>query len=340
MRKTGFKRFFTIDKREMKKLIFGFLIVDVVVLTGAITLLSGEWHTGSSLVCSQCHTIHYGEQGNGDPGGPFPYLLSHSTINGLCLSCHDGSDASTPDVLFPVTMYQSSGDEHSAAGFFSGTGAASDSAHNLAVLDLVPLRSPAANMALSCASCHNVHGNGNYRNLAYDPDSSGSGTNVIIGTDIFEGTSPAVPPTPEGSKSAYKSSNIGYRSNLASWCAECHNLLSANENGAAPAHFKRHPSEINLDMSDGHVDPQHWTGGQGLGFGTVTGDDIEGIPRVRFQEATASDYNSAKTVTATNQVFCASCHLAHGGEHFSCAVWPYKEAGADMYSPCQQCHNQ
>ncbi len=327
-------------KNQMRRWIIIFTIAEVVVLIWVVTLPGGEWHTGSDLVCSECHVIHYSGQGGVEAGGPFAYLLSHSSINGLCLSCHDGSDPTAPDVFAAVTMYDASGDEHSAAGYFAAVDVGSDSAHNLAVTDLVPLRTPSANMALSCASCHDVHGNGNYRNLVSDPDSSGSGTNLVLGTDIFEGVAPAVPPTPEGSAAAYKSSNIGYRSNLSSWCAECHNLLATNENGVAPAHFKRHPSEVGLDLAGGHTDPSNWAAGDSLGFGAATGDGTEGVPRVRFQEATATDYSSAKTVASTNQVFCTSCHLAHGGRYFSCAVWPYKVLDADMYSPCQQCHNQ
>jgi len=325
---------------QIGKLILSLALADLVVLAGAVLLQAGEWHTGSSLVCSECHIIHYGEGKKGEPGGPFPYLISHSTINGLCLSCHDGRDASAPDVFSPVAMYDASGDEHSAAGFFTSIGTPCDSAHNLGVMNLVPLRSPPTSLVLNCATCHDVHGNNNYRNLIPDPDSSGSGTNLILGIDMFEGISPAVPPTPEGSISAYKESNVGYRSKLSSWCTECHNDLANNEYGVSPAHFKRHPSELSLNVSPGHTASYHWTSGDGWGFGSMTGDATEGVPRVRFQEATAVDFNSAKAVGPANQVFCGSCHLAHGWNYSSCAIWPYKQVSADMYSPCQQCHNQ
>jgi hypothetical protein len=315
-------------------------IVEIHILFGTTTVPAGEWHTGSSLVCSECHVLHYAGGEGVEPGGPFGHLLSHSTVNGLCLSCHDGRDPAAPDVLASVTMYQAGGDEFSAAGFFAGTDASSDKAHDLGVTDLVPLRTPAASMILSCASCHDVHGDGNYRNLISDPDSSGSGTTMILGIDVFEGDHPTVPPTPEGTATAYTSSNVGYRSGLSRWCAECHNSLEMNENGASPAHFKRHPSDVGLDQAGGHADPYHWVTGEGLGFGGTTGDDLEGVPRVRFQESAASDFTSAKAVAASNQVFCGSCHLAHGGTYAAGAVWPYKEPGADMYSPCQQCHNQ
>jgi hypothetical protein len=327
-------------KYQLRKWIAIQTIADILVLTWVVTPPAGEWHTGSSLVCAECHILHYADGGGVEPGGPFTYLLSHSTTNGLCSSCHDGSDPTAPDVFSVVTMYEGGGDEYSAAGYFSGTDSDSDSAHNLGVMDLVPLRSPSTNIALSCASCHDVHGNGNYRNLISDPDSSGSGTSLVLGIDTFEGVAPAVPPTQEGSAAAYKSSNIGYRSNLSSWCAECHNLLETNENGVTPSHFKRHPSEVSLNVAGGHTDPSSWVAGDSLGFGPATGDGTEGVPRVRFQVATAADYSSAKTVASTNQVFCASCHLAHGGRYLSCTVWPYKETDADMYSPCQQCHNQ
>ncbi|MFQ6032717.1 MAG: hypothetical protein ACE5K2_07330, partial [Candidatus Zixiibacteriota bacterium] len=76
----------------MRKWVFIHAFVAIIILIRVANLSGGEWHIGSSLVCSECHTIHYGEGQGGEPGGPFPYLLSYSTINGLCFSCHDGRD--------------------------------------------------------------------------------------------------------------------------------------------------------------------------------------------------------------------------------------------------------
>nr|MBC8316259.1 hypothetical protein [Candidatus Desulfobia pelagia] len=89
------------------------------------------------------------------------------------------------------------------------------------------------------------------------------------------------------------------------------------------------------------TDTAHWMSGTGSGFGTVTGDAIEGVPRLRFQVSGAFDFISSQEVGATNEVVCGSCHLVHGGKHLKGLVWPYLEpvTSADGNSGCQQCHN-
>jgi hypothetical protein len=101
----------------------------------------------------------------------------------------------------------------------------------------------------------------------------------------------------------------------------------------------RHPSGTSLDSPGYHLAPAHWVGGTGDGFGAVTSDGAEGIPRLRFQAPGASDFVSAMTPSVTNQVFCLTCHFAHGGPYESALMWPYKSSGAaDLFSGCQQCH--
>lgn len=334
-----------------------FVLWAIVILLPAwaamvpIPLEAGEWHVSSKLICSDCHTMHFSEAGaaptRSEAGGPWPRLLLYSTVNKLCLSCHDGTDTTAPDILDPVTMYSGSGDEHSAGGFFENSGGTSSSrSHDLDVTaSTVPLSSM-TNVTLSCASCHDPHGTTNYRNLKAQPG-AGTGTTVVKDTDVFENVAPADPPTESGSINAYKESNIGYRSNMVSWCAECHDSLASNTTASAPAHFQRHPSNVPIDGAGYHTEPTHWTGGTGLGFGTTTGDGTEGVPRVRFQVPTATSYVTATTVASSNEVFCPTCHLAHGGSYGKNLVWPYfgDEAAnpnpvADMYSACEQCHNQ
>ena len=64
--------------------------------------LAGDYHSGSTLTCSQCHVMHaqtshsYSGAGTATTYTPTHYLLKDE-INNLCLSCHDDSFAS--DVL-------------------------------------------------------------------------------------------------------------------------------------------------------------------------------------------------------------------------------------------------
>jgi hypothetical protein len=138
---------------------------------------------------------------------------------------------------------------------------------------------------------------------------------------------------------AYKSGNSGYRSNISRWCVDCHNGLASDPPSNQPAHFLRHPWDASLDIPGYHAQPAHWTGGGGEGFGIATGDALEGIPRLKFQTPTATDYLTAIQPAPSSQVVCVTCHFAHGGPYESALTWPYQTSNAaDLYSGCQQCH--
>ncbi|MBI5576053.1 MAG: hypothetical protein HY896_06775 [Deltaproteobacteria bacterium] len=298
--------------------------------------------------CGDCHTLHYSEAGGVpakvEPGGPFPRLLVRATTNKLCLFCHDGSDPKAPDVLEPVTMYSGSGDEHSGAGSFSNSGgAANQNGHDLGINSTSVPFSTLSNATLTCASCHDPHGTPNYRNVLTAP-AGGQGIGTEMGKDVFREAPPGDPPSAAATAAAYKESNEGYKAGTSAWCAECHDRLKSSVN--LPGNRLHHLSDVPIDgagyPSGWPTDPAHWADGSGAGFGTATGDLVEGVPRLRFQAAGAVDFASSKTVSASNQVMCGSCHLAHGGKYRKGLVWPYKEPGrpADSIAGCQQCHNR
>ncbi len=309
--------------------------------------VAGEYHV-EQQVCSDCHTVHFSQHGRApagaEPGGPFAKLLLASSSTKLCLNCHDGSDIDAPDILTPISTAYSP-DEFSAGGFFEYSGGIqSAKGHDLGVL---PAQVPLSGMAsaiLSCTSCHDPHGNENYRNLKSRPG-IGGGTplthnNPPLPTDnVFE----QVHPDGTNPGQAYKLSNIGYRCEISEWCAECHDRAVPNLLGTAPAHFQRHPSDVSIASGASlHVDEQHWLIGTGAGFGLATGDGTPGIPRVRFQTPSAASYEATRLISPSNEVFCSTCHFAHGSPYAAGATWPFKSVAdsADTNAPCQQCHNQ
>lgn len=312
----------------------------------ASDLYAGLYHSGASMVCSDCHTIHASEQHEYDGTTnvrswiPSPYLLKASGSNVLCESCHNGSDSNAPDDFSPVlTSY--SPDEFSGGGFFDeAVGVDNPKGHNLSVAAATVPLSSLTDVTLTCASCHNPHGTGNYRNLKSSP--SGRTSVDIIINDPSQSTDDVfVSVKPDGTNpgAAYRRSNTGYKAKMAAWCRECHDTAT-NGSGTSPAHFLRHPSDVAVNANLYHTDPTNWTAGTGEGFGTTTGDSTAGVPRTRFQVATATNYSLSTTAANDNQVFCPSCHLAHGSNYKAGLLWPFKEGGADMMSPCQQCHNQ
>lgn len=312
----------------------------VIILIMSMSLRAGNWHTGSSLQCGQCHAEHATAGGQEIPGGPFSTLLVRATVNELCLSCHDGSDPTAPDVLAPVSMYAQSPSTESAAGHFTSPGVANSAGHSLGLAVAVPLNSAGKTVTLTCASCHDYHGNGNYRNLRYDPAGKGDSVSVQASIDVFWQNPPPDQPSTAGSAAAYNMSNLRYRTGWSRWCGSCHDLVAANAPATAPAHFNAHPTEVALSGTGNtpHVSTAHWVGGTGEGFLGSSSISGEGIPRVPFLQPSATDFASAGQVQSANQVFCGSCHKAHGSDYGSALRWPYIGGGANYLSGCQQCH--
>src|SRR3990172_6908801 len=93
----------------------------------------GDYHSSSatSLICSDCHNIHYTQLGTRyEAGGPWPSLLLYQTINGLCLSCHDGQ-STAPDVMQTAGAGQPA---NRAAGAFQAlSGSSTPNGHALGV---------------------------------------------------------------------------------------------------------------------------------------------------------------------------------------------------------------
>ncbi len=80
----------------------------------------------------------------------------------------------------------------------------------------------ASGFALTCLSCHDPHGNGNYRSLKPIPDGSGAPTPVYV-LDEAPKTYTVVSPVND-----YLGENYGNRAaELTSWCSQCHTRYNA-----------------------------------------------------------------------------------------------------------------
>ena len=308
-----------------------------LLVTLSATTWAGNWHAAGSLQCGDCHLQHSSDSRNPTTEGPYSILLKKNSINELCLSCHDGTNATSPDVLDPVVMYNSTPSQASAAGFFITLAVANQHGHSLGVPTIVPLQGASRSMELNCSSCHASHGNGNYRNLVEDPAGTGASISVVEGVNVYEKVAPDNPPTAGGSTVAFSRDNIGYASGLSAWCSACHDQLATNNTATTPAHFNSHPSSVALNAfpAPGHTDAAHWVSGTGEGFAGVGG-----IPRIPFQAPTATTFVTATTPQMTNEVSCMSCHKGHGSSNAKGLLWPYLEGGDASLSACQQCHNK
>lgn len=278
----------------------GFLRLALIVSL-ALPLPAGDWHYGDSAVCSDCHTQHNSEGGqpmrtDDDPSAA-PRLLRRATPLELCLSCHDGSNPHAPDVIAPVSFVA-----ESAGGALSNAGVASMNAHDL--------DSPAAQippggtipMTLVCTTCHDPHGNANYRNLRHDPTRTGLPSLSVLAVQsvIASGTNPG---------SVYVPSNVIYKSGVSAWCGRCH----GDSHVAAGDHSDDRPI-----FGTPNASYSAWL--------AVT------LPRVPVHSP------ADNTVPSTDdRVMCLSCHKAHGSQNPNALLYA---DGATLDSTCQECHGE
>jgi predicted CXXCH cytochrome family protein len=195
---------------------------------------------------------------------------------------------------------------------------------------------------MGCIDCHEPHGRDpgdpdyRYRNLQWPSD---PGREPIIKAFVKPGVT---------GLEAYEQSNIGYaapNTKISDWrevssiCFDCHDIFkSAGYTKNADGIYIRHPSTdsergiraaINQDSSS--TDPEHWRNGNSIGFE---------IGRLPFIVSGATNYMEATNVATkadkiTNEVFCLTCHKAHGSRYKNSLRW-----SEDSNLGCQQCHNK
>jgi predicted CXXCH cytochrome family protein len=272
----------------------------VVTAIAGTPAFAGDWHFGASAACSDCHTQH--NSAGGQPmrtdrtTTPAAALLLRETPLDLCLSCHDGSNGAAPDVIAPVSYV-----DESAAGSFPSTGGTPlPNAHHLN--NPTPEVPPGGTtpMVLTCTTCHDPHGNGNYRNLRPDPSRPevSSGSVVVLQTHSANGTNPA---------QVYVASNVIYKSGVSAWCGKCHGTPGAGD----------HPVDRPI------------FGAPWASFTTWTSVTL---PRVPVHSPTDNAIPSTD-----DQVMCLSCHKAHGSANPSTLIYA---DNTSMTSTCEECHNQ
>lgn len=318
------------------------LVAVVGFVLAAPMALAGDYHAGTTLVCSDCHTMHYSQSHTyagadttlPDTDGPHPKLLRYEA-NALCLTCHDGS-ASAPDVLGANTSAYAR-----QAGALSRT--TSDAlpyvhtnGHTLGSADAAPGGTWNSTAGLGCADCHNAHGSTAYRNLESKTGTATVNTWVTYaqGTnntamDVFEVNSGGPLAGHYGVDNVWFNEPNEVGSNYGAFCQGCHTLFHGNydDSNMNIGGWRRHPtSDANISGSmkiqyKSHTNMAKIMSNSGL-WGTST-----------ISDATPS---------------CMTCHKAHGNKNpfgliFMSGTGTVTEEGdtdgIGIRDLCRQCHD-
>ena len=321
---------------------------------------AGDFHKSGTLLCSDCHTMHYSEGGQPmrTPSGEFypgpsPFLIRAESVNLLCLSCHDGGVGGSngaPDVM-GIASYESASLKRAGGAFQSTVGVAAHKGHNLGVAnETAPGSNPPVVFptGLTCVSCHDPHGNDNYRNLKISVGNSTS-LNVTYDNIAYQGTASILQVVLNPASAHYSTSNIEYRRDtnvdgLSQWCKGCHTNFHApagdpsvggsatGDNNSSDSEWLRHPT-IGVTMSMGvanqHIDANGW-------FSNYAS---------RLPVVSPSNQIPGSSASSDNQVGCMTCHKAHGSPNTSGLIYDNAstnnlEDGISLYQSCQQCHNK
>lgn len=337
---------------------------------GVTSSTAGEYHYGQTLVCYDCHTMHFSQSHKwsgatpvsntaalgGDwlgSSGPNQYLLKGSNQNSLCLACHDGQTFA-PDVLGANTN-----NYVRAAGALT-TGTAPYEAWKGHTLDgLVTPPGGYMNLRLECVNCHSPHGNTSYRNLdgTSTPVTYAKGTNDLT-KDVFLRSW-----TLGQIATNYSVDNVDFNeppatpqnrgSPMATFCRGCHTEFhgrggDSNMGGTGGTGWLRHPT-ADADIGKYAADGQH------------SSLDVfkNKLYRVKVMSPLGDwgTQGSAWAAAPTNLTpTCVTCHKAHGNQNpfgllFLAGTGPLTEEGDSdgnsssnpgvrMRALCGQCHVQ
>jgi hypothetical protein len=317
--------------------------------------VAGDYHNGATLICADCHVMHYSQSHGYNPDGtgiwtslgttgPYEFLLRNE-VNALCLSCHNGQ-AFAPDVLGANT-----GSAVRMAGALNQEGGVGLDAtgHTLDSDATAPGSNPAWNNpdGLNCIDCHHQHGYGGgfneYRNVRNTPGNTG-----FPGVELSYavGTNDPTKDIYITAVREYDISNVFFNepdptgSAYADWCKGCHTEFhgatgGGEVGGATGVEWVRHPNaEANIGT--------HTGGHSSIGvYASKTN-------KTKVMSETGIWDSMDPLELAGSTPSCFSCHKAHGNNNAfgliflsgTGTVTIDGDDGTAAKDLCKQCHVQ
>jgi len=307
----------------------------VTALSGVVLSAGAAFafHDGGVAECNGCHTMH-NSQDNAmltDQGG-HQYLLKAATATDACLNCHaaygqfkDGTGYGPGGDFYWLTktfQWSAHGHDYFSYGDSHGHNVISDSKGVSA--DATLLYAPGGDFDsdfLGCTSCHDPHGNQNFR-LLYGSE---SGPMYISDRYPFandaplaRGNSRVTYPTANGTPgNETNSKHTIYKSGMSLWCANCHENFHS-DNTTDFVHPLEHLNGLS-NAYNAYVSTDDQTSGQQATsyWGLVP------FEAVNVDLANVDPTNYTIGPNANDEVMCLTCHRAHASAFPDAGRWDF-----------------
>jgi len=267
--------------------------------------------------CAGCHRIHTGEN---------DFLLKDAgTIEDFCYSCH-GTGGSGSDLDVQDGQKRSNGGALRGGGFdFASINTTDPSLDSIGVLGTAqPVTSwhtidgttagtlwgngalgtagAGPSYTLECTSCHDPHGNGQFRILR--PIPTGSGAAAASVTD-----QPA--PKNYGVSNHLSMGGDVSLAQISTWCATCHTryLASSTAATADTIYTNRHRSDGNSNRACITCHASHGTNAQMPGG--ATGTTYSSTVEWPGGGSGTTDDNNSRLLKMDNRGICIKCHWGY-----------------------------
>lgn len=308
-----------------------------VVMVATIALSTTVWafHDGGVADCAGCHTMHNSQDGDFVDSvhtAGNEYLLNYGNASDTCLQCHaaygqfaGGAGYGAGGDFYWVTRTwswsahghttESTGDSHGHNVISPVFGIAED-----ATLGSSP-GGDFDSSFLTCTSCHDPHGNQNFR-LLYG---SNMGPIYPGGRYDFDADAPLAVGLSRRSVSEDNFeddvSHTVYKTGMSQWCGNCHpDMYSVgNTNHVHPA-GEQLGTPI-ASIYNAYVSSDDLTGGsQATAYrGLVPFEDVDA------DLGTVDPSNYTTGPNSPDQVMCLSCHRAHASPFADAGRWDFGE---------------
>ena len=299
------------------------LVILLLIAGGSSLQARAGVHDGGVGACNKCHVMHADESG---PIGDNP-LLRGNNPSDLCLGCHAtafgavlGMDPLAPPPEMGAGNFVFLLEDNLNDGPNGMTNPISGDAagHNLNApgyglsSDPTFVTSPGGTYSsalMSCTSCHDPHGNGNYRFLRGPATQAGSGGTfsypapVAIGLDIVAGA-------PESN-----ANHVAYRSGMSLWCANCHQDYISSRHKVIKF---RHSTDVSL--KPGHINQYNiYNGTLDPSGGNQSTAYLTAVP---FEDPSNTTGSTAGP-SGASRLTCLSCHRAHASSAPRSGRWDF-----------------